>query len=58
MHMVVFVMGLDLMTDVPRTLDSDAILATLMNSHSELTGDGDIIKQYSTFYSVKHASSS
>lgn len=37
------------MVDVPRTLDSDAILAALMNSYSELTNDGDTSEQYGVF---------
>src|SRR5258708_4432687 len=41
------VKGLDLIIDVPRTLDSDAILVALMSSQSELTNiDEDITKQY------------
>lgn len=41
------------MIDVPRTLDSDAILAALMNSYSELTNDGDTNEQYGVFQSIR-----
>ena len=41
-----FVKGLDLIIDAPRTLDSDAILAALMNSHSGLINDVDTTEQY------------
>jgi len=45
--------GLDLMIDVPRTLDSDAILAALMTSQGELTNDEDTTGQYGTFQSLR-----
>ena len=41
-----FVKGLDLIIDAPRTLDSDAMLAALVNSHSELTNDVNTTEQY------------
>jgi hypothetical protein len=54
MYMVALVQVLDLMDGVCRTLDSDAILAILMNSRGELTNDEDITKQYGTFRSPRY----